>query len=225
MGRIKLTHLDSSPINHNTWSVESSHCHDCTRHLHNFQIDFLIVENVVKWITLQPANELIEKCGLTFLSQPGMEILPSYHWADMTVSMLSAIKSLDCKLKHIPLVPMEIASLTPTVLNRNPTMPASTTPSLTASESCNRCILQVFPSYQTEDIPTCGLDRSSSERPTPWRIAWDPPWDFGSVMRELYLLSLWLGGAAVVWGGGVAVTAEEEGVEVAEDAFRVSFFA
>lgn len=29
----------------------------------------------------------------------------------------------------------------------------------------------------------------------------------------------------MVWGGGVAVTAEEEGVEVAEDAFRVSFLA
>lgn len=35
---------------------------------------------------------------LTFLSQPGIEILASYHCAAMTVSILSAIRSLDCRL-------------------------------------------------------------------------------------------------------------------------------
>ena len=31
-----------------------------------------------------------------FLSQPGMETLASYHWAPITVSMESAIRSRDC---------------------------------------------------------------------------------------------------------------------------------
>ena len=30
-----------------------------------------------------------------FLSQPGIEMLASYHWALMTVSMESAMRSLD----------------------------------------------------------------------------------------------------------------------------------
>lgn len=136
----------------------------------------------------------------------------------MTVSMLSAIKSLDWRLKRIPVVPIEIASLTPTVLNRNPTMPASFTPSFTASERRSRCMLQVLPSYQTEEIPTWGFERSSSERPTPWRIAWEPPWDLGSVMRELYLLSLvWAGNGVCVGGEGDA-TVEEEGEGEVEEA-------
>lgn len=29
---------------------------------------------------------------------------------------------------------------------------------------------------------------SSSDRPTPYRMAWDPPWDLGPVMQVLYLL-------------------------------------
>ena len=123
------------------------------------------------------------------MSQPGIEILASYHWALMTVSMLSAIRSLDSRLKDMPRVPIEIASLTPIVLNLKPTMPASRTPSFTASESLRRCMLQGLPSYQTDDIPTWGFDSSSSERPTPKSIAWDPPWDLGSVTRELYLFS------------------------------------
>ena len=136
--------------------------------------------NTKKWLV---------KCELTFLSQPGMEILASYHWALMTVSMLSAMRSLDWRLNDMPLVPMEMPSLTPIVLNRNGTKPAWRTPSFTASESSRRCMLHVLPSYQTEEIPTWGFVRSSSERPTPRSIAWEPPWDLGSVTRELYLFS------------------------------------
>ena len=33
-----------------------------------------------------------------FLSQPGMATMPSYHWADMTVSMESAMMSRDWRL-------------------------------------------------------------------------------------------------------------------------------
>lgn len=30
---LKMTWLDGSTINHDAWSVEASHCHDCTRHI------------------------------------------------------------------------------------------------------------------------------------------------------------------------------------------------
>lgn len=141
----------------------------------------------------------------------------------MTVSMLSAIKSLLCKLKHIPLVPMDMASLTPIVLNLNPTIPASSTPRFTASDSLSRCMLHVFPSYHTDDIPTWGFDISASDSPTPWRMAWDPPCDLGSVTRELYLLSF--GGDVVEVGGGdgSAFTAAETRREVGRRVFLVEW--
>ena len=47
----------------------------------------------------------------------------------MMVSILSAMTSLDCKEKLMPSVPIEMPSLTPIVLNRNPVRPASLTPS------------------------------------------------------------------------------------------------
>ncbi len=64
----------------------------------------------------------------------------------------------------------------------------SSTPRFTSSASCIRCMLQGFPSYQTELMPTCGLFMSSSRRPVAYSIACDAPWDLGCVMRELYLL-------------------------------------
>src|ERR1700761_4670613 len=96
-----------------------------------------------------------------FLSQPGIEMLASYHWADITVSMLSAIMSRDCSEYDIPSVPIEIPSLTPMVLNRIGHNPTEATPSFTFSDSLFRCMLQVFPSYQMLEIPTCALSMSS----------------------------------------------------------------
>ena len=55
----------------------------------------------------------------------------------------------------MPSVPMEMASLTPTVLKRKPTMLASSTPALTSAAKSIRCMLQGLPSYQTEEMPTC----------------------------------------------------------------------
>ena len=52
-----------------------------------------------------------------FLSQPGIEILASYHCPPITVSILSAFKSLDYRLYRMPFVPIEMPSDTPTVLN------------------------------------------------------------------------------------------------------------
>mmetsp|Transcript_20682 Transcript_20682/g.48645 ORF Transcript_20682/g.48645 Transcript_20682/m.48645 type:complete len:205 (-) Transcript_20682:386-1000(-) len=121
-----------------------------------------------------------------FLSHPGNAMSPSYHWADMVVSMESAIRSRDCSEKRIPEVPMEIPSDTPTVLKRMPTQSAPTTPSLTYSESSRRCMLQGFPSYQTEQIPTCGLSMSSSVMPVAYSMAWELPWTAGWVRTRLH---------------------------------------
>lgn len=63
-------------------------------------------------------------------------------------------------------------------------------------------MLQVFPSYHTDEIPIWGLFRSSSDNPTPYKIACDAPWDLGSVILELYLFSF---GVVVICGGGVVV--------------------
>lgn len=90
-----------------------------------------------------------------FLSQPGSEMLASYHWAPITVSMLSAIKSRDCRLKDMPSVPIDWPSLTPMVLNIKPTMPWSCTPALTVSARDSRCMLQGLLSYHTDEMPTC----------------------------------------------------------------------
>ena len=101
-----------------------------------------------------------------FLSQPGIEIFASYHCADITVSMESAIRSRDCNENDMPSVPIEMPSLTPMVLNRIPTRPDCVTPSLTNSASLLRCMLQVLPSYQTLAMPTWALFISSRVSPS-----------------------------------------------------------
>src|SRR5687768_4462868 len=104
--------------------------------------------------------------------------------------MESAIRSRDCSEKLMPSVPMEMPSLTPTVLKRIPIIPAAVTPSLTFSARSRRCMLQGLPSNQTLEMPTCGLDMSSSVRPVAYSIACDAPCDLGCVIRELYLFNM-----------------------------------
>src|SRR5262245_42504747 len=87
----------------------------------------------------------------------------------------------------MPSVPIERPSLTPTVLKRRPTSPDADTPSLICADSRSRCMLQVLPSYHMLQMPTCGLFRSASVRPTPYSIAWDAPWLRGCVTRLEYL--------------------------------------
>ena len=65
----------------------------------------------------------------------------------------------------MPMVPIEMPSDTPMVLNRMPTRPAGRMPSLTSPARSIRCMLQLFPSYHTLATPTCGRLMSSSERP------------------------------------------------------------
>jgi hypothetical protein len=95
----------------------------------------------------------------------------------------------------MPLVPIEMPSLTPIVLNRMPTMPAALTPSFTRVANSPKCMLQVLPSYHMAAMPTCGFCMSASVRPVPKSMAWLAPWDFGWVMWEENLLSM--GGKAV----------------------------
>ena len=65
----------------------------------------------------------------------------------------------------MPVVPIEMPSLTPMVLKRMPTRPAAVTPSLTALARSSRCMLHGLPSYQTLEMPTCGLAMSASVMP------------------------------------------------------------
>ena len=100
-----------------------------------------------------------------FLSQPGSETFASYHCALITVSIESAIRSLDWSEKLMPSVPIDMPSETPMVLKRMPTSPASTTLSLTAAARSFRCMLQGLPSNQTLAMPTWALSMSASVRP------------------------------------------------------------
>ena len=83
----------------------------------------------------------------------------------MTVSIESAIISLDCKLYRMPVVPIEIASDTPMVLNCIGCNPASATPFFTTFDKSSRCMLHGLPLYQTDEMPTCGLCMSDSDMP------------------------------------------------------------
>ncbi|KAG9792242.1 hypothetical protein KCU88_g816, partial [Aureobasidium melanogenum] len=116
-----------------------------------------------------------------FLSQPGIEMLASYHWPCITVSIESAIISRDCRLYRIPVVPIEIASDTPIVLNCIGTIPESATPFFTMFDRSIKCLLHGLPLYHTDDIPTCALFMSASFSPTAYNMACDAPCDFGCV--------------------------------------------
>jgi hypothetical protein len=82
----------------------------------------------------------------------------------------------------MPLVPIEMPSLTPMVLKRIPTRPAAVTPSFTFSASESRCILQGLPSNQTLEIPTSAFAMSAGCRPVAYSMACDAPWDFFCVI-------------------------------------------
>src|SRR3954453_13882629 len=123
-----------------------------------------------------------------FLSPPGRATSASYHWAPMIVSIESAMRSRDWSEKLMPSVPIEMPSLTPTVLKRIPTSPTSSQPRLTWVLRSARCMLHGLPSYQTLPMPICGLARSSQESPVAMSIACDAPWLAGCVMGAEYLL-------------------------------------
>lgn len=81
-----------------------------------------------------------------FLSHPTTAKTASYHCALTTVSIESAMISLETKENRIPSVPLDIPSLTPMVLNIKPTKFSYCTLALTSFAKSLRCILQGFPS-------------------------------------------------------------------------------
>mmetsp|Transcript_152 Transcript_152/g.312 ORF Transcript_152/g.312 Transcript_152/m.312 type:complete len:277 (-) Transcript_152:1632-2462(-) len=70
-----------------------------------------------------------------------------------------------------------------------PISPASSTPFLTISDSCSRCMLHGFPSYHTLEMPTCALFKSALVSPVACNIACEAPWLLGWVIVLLYSLS------------------------------------
>ncbi len=110
-----------------------------------------------------------------FLSQPGITMHASYHWAHITVSIESAMRSRNCSEKLMPSVPIEIPSETPIVLKRIPKRPAACIPFLTSAARSKRCMLQGLPSNHMLAMPTCGLFMSSSDMPVAYSIACDEP--------------------------------------------------
>src|SRR3989338_6882738 len=125
-----------------------------------------------------------------FLSQPGTATRASYHWAPITVSIESAMMSLDWREYFIPSVPIEMPSLTPMVLKQSPTIFfPSFTLSLMSRARSFRWKLQEFPSHHMLTMPAWGSRRSCASRPAPWSMAWEAAWERGSVTRRLYMLS------------------------------------
>jgi len=108
----------------------------------------------------------------------------------MTVSIESAIKSLEGNEKRIPGVPIEIPSLTPMVLKISPTRSTCSVPFLTWVDKSLRCILQGLPSYPVDAIPTSGFCKSSSVKPIACSIACAAGWVGSCVTVLLYLFIL-----------------------------------
>src|SRR3989344_7873800 len=101
-----------------------------------------------------------------FLSQPPMATRPSNLSASETNSMESAITSQLGREYFMPGVPMDMPSLTVIVLNMIGAPPDSFTPSLERRASLSMCMLQGVTSAQVEAIPTMGLVKSASLKPT-----------------------------------------------------------
>jgi hypothetical protein len=99
-----------------------------------------------------------------------MAITPSYPRQPTTVSIESAITSLETKEYFIPCVPIDIPSETVMVLNKTPLQPDSSIELSTTLASSFICILHGVTLDQVEAIPTNGLEKSEVSNPTPLSI-------------------------------------------------------
>lgn len=106
-----------------------------------------------------------------FLSQPPIVIIPSCPMQPETVSMESAITSLETSEYFMPSVPMDMPSDMVIVLYMTPFPLAASTAELTLSASLLMCILQGVTMLQVEAIPTCGFLKSASLNPTARNMA------------------------------------------------------
>ena len=105
-----------------------------------------------------------------FLSHPPIAINPSYPKHPTTVSIESAITSLDTSEYFIPCVPIEMPSDTVIVLKSTPLPPELFIESSTISESLLICILHGVTFAPVDAIPTKGFVKSSDVKPTPLSI-------------------------------------------------------
>ena len=95
----------------------------------------------------------ITQAGI-FLSHPPMVTKPSKPCPPTTVSIESAITSLETSEYLIPLVPIDIPSETVIVLNITALEPTELTPFAADSASLSICILQGVTILHVEAIPT-----------------------------------------------------------------------
>src|SRR3989338_1179941 len=101
-----------------------------------------------------------------FLSQPPIAINPSNLSAPLTVSIESAITSLELKEYFIPGVPIEIPSLTVGTPKVNPAPLYFFIPFLTSIANLSMCMLHGVISDHVEATPIIGFLKSSSLKPT-----------------------------------------------------------
>ena len=100
-----------------------------------------------------------------FLSQPPIATYPSIHSQPTTVSIESAITSLDTKEYFIPSVPIEIPSEIVIVLNTIAFPPALLVPISACLASSSICILQGVTLLHVEATPMIGLLKSPALKP------------------------------------------------------------
>ncbi len=105
------------------------------------------------------------------LSHPAKVRRASKRSACMTVSMESAMTSLDTSEARMPSWPMEIPSDTAMVTNSTGNPPPSSTPSLERLASRSSGMLHGVTSFHDEATPTWGLFQSSSVMPMARSIA------------------------------------------------------
>ena len=97
-----------------------------------------------------------------FLSQPPMATKPSKPWHPTTVSIESAMTSLETSEYFIPSVPIEIPSEMVIVLKIVALPPAASIPRAASRASWSMCILHGVTMLHVEATPICGLLKSLS---------------------------------------------------------------
>jgi hypothetical protein len=106
-----------------------------------------------------------------FLSQPPMAKRPSMLWPLTTVSMESAITSRDTREYFIPSVPMEMPSLMVMVPKTWGMQPAALRAASARSARVWMPMLQGVRVLWALAMPTMGLPKSSSRKPTALSMA------------------------------------------------------
>ena len=89
-----------------------------------------------------------------FLSQPPIATTPSKPWQEVTVSIESAITSLETREYFIPSEPIEIPSEMVIVLKITPLPPALFTPFSASLAKSLMCILHGVTIDQVDAMPT-----------------------------------------------------------------------